>query len=217
MLAGRLARVRARPVTWPALVDLVVERVLALPGEPAVRVGVDGADAARPGEFAERLVEPLRSLGRPVLRVPASGYLRAASLRLERGRTDPESYYDLWLDDAALDREVLQPAGPGGSGRVLPSLRDPATDRATRTPYVDVMQGAVIIVDGPLLLGRWLPFDLTVHLAMGLGALTRRTPEGQHWTLPAFERYAEEVAPERVADLVVKVDDPRHPALVEVD
>ena len=196
---------------------MIVERILALPADPGVRVGVDGADAARPGELADRLVEPLRGLGRPVLRVPARGFLRAASLRLERGRTDPEGYYELWLDDAALAREVLDPAGPGGSGRVLPSLRDPATDRATRAPYVEVAPGAVVVVDGPLLLGRWLPFDLTVHLALGTGALTRRTPEGERWTLPAFERYTEEVAPERVADLVVRADDPRHPAVVEAD
>jgi hypothetical protein len=210
-----MTAMRARPVTWPVLVDLVVDRVLALPVDGPVRVAVDGADAARPGDLADLLVDPLRAAGRAPVRVPASGFLRAASLRLERGRTDPDAYYELWLDDGALAREVLDPAEPGGTGRVLPSLRDPRTDRATRAPYVELTPAAVVLVDGPLLLGRWLPFDLTVHLAMSAGALARRTAPDLLWTLPAFERYDEEVEPLAAADVVVRVEDPRHPALVE--
>ncbi|MFD0783943.1 uridine kinase, partial [Micromonospora azadirachtae] len=38
---------------------------------------------------------------------------------------------------------------------------------------------------------------------------------GQLWTLPAFDRYATEVDPASFADVVVRVDDPRRPALVE--
>lgn len=159
----RMTAMRARPVSWPVLVDLVVDRVLALPADAPVPVAVDGADAARPGDLADLLVDGLREAGRAPVRVPAAGFLRAASLRLERGRTDAEAYYELWLDDGALAREVLDPAGPGGTGRVLPSLRDPATDRATRAPYLELPPAAVVLVDGPLLLGRWLPFDLTVQ------------------------------------------------------
>lgn len=206
---------RARPVSWPALVDLLVERVLALPVDGAVRVALDGADAACPGDLADRLVDPLRAAGRSPVRVPAAGFLRPASLRLERGRTDPDAYYDDWLDAGGLAREVLDPAGPGGSGRVLPSLRDPVTDRATRAAYVDLPPAAVVLVDGPLLLGRWLPFDLTVHLALSARALARRTDEAGRWTLPAFDRYDGEVRPLAEADVAVRVEDPARPALVE--
>ena len=34
------------------------------------------------------------------------------------------------------------------------------------------------------------------------------------WTLPAYARYGDEVDPASFADVVVRVDDPRHPALV---
>jgi hypothetical protein len=68
-------------------------------------------------------------------------------------------------------------------------------------------------VSGALLLGGALPFDLTVHLVLSPGALVRRTPESEQWTLPAFARYAEEVVPSTFADMVVHMDDPRHPAL----
>jgi len=72
-----------------------------------------------------------------------------------------------------------------------------------------------VIVSGPLLLGRGLPFELTVHLDLSPGALARRTPPELAWTLPAYDRYREEVDPTAFADVVVRVDDPRHPAVVE--
>ncbi|MGW2547729.1 uridine kinase, partial [Kitasatospora sp. NPDC001574] len=46
-------------------------------------------------------------------------------------------------------------------------------------------------------------------------ALARRTPPEERWTLPAFARYEAETVPAEAADLTVRVDDPRHPALVE--
>jgi hypothetical protein len=178
-------------------------------------VAVDGAPAAAPLDLARELIDPLRLRGRPAYAVDAGGFLRAASLRFERGRTDPDAYYTDWLDEAALRREVLDPAGPGGTGRILPSLWDPATDRATRAAYRDLEPTAVVLVGGAFLLGGPLPFDVTVHLALSGGALARRTADALRWTLPAFGRYAAEVDPAAFADVVVRVDDPRRPALVE--
>ncbi|MEO3809967.1 uridine kinase [Sphaerisporangium sp. B11E5] len=203
-----------RPVSPSALVDLLADRIAGVPGDSWVRAAIDGAPATRPDDLADALVGPLRLRGREVLRVPAAGFLRPASLRFEHGRTDPDSYYSGWLDHGGLTREVLAPLDPGGTGKVLPSLWDTATDRATRAPYVTLPPGAVLLLSGTLLLGHWLPFEVTAHLWMSPAALARRTPPEEHWTLPAFARYEEEVAPADTADLVVRVDDPRHPALI---
>jgi hypothetical protein len=148
-----------------------------------------------------------------VVRVSTRWFRRPASVRLEHGHRDPDAYYDGWLDAAALRREVLDRLGPGGDGRYLPTLWDPDRDRATRAGYATAPRGAVLLVDGPLLLGRGLPFDLTVHLRLSAAALARRTAPDRLWTLPAFARYEQEVRPGEVADAVVRVDDPRHPAL----
>jgi hypothetical protein len=102
----------------------------------------------------------------------------------------------------------------GGTGRVLPSLWDPVTDRATRAPYLQLPAGAVVVVSGTMLLGAGLDFDVTVHLTQSPAALARRTEPEMRWTLPAFARYDEEVMPQDLADVVVRADDPRHPALV---
>jgi hypothetical protein len=177
-------------------------------------VGVEGPRAAEPGRLADALVDPLRLRGRPAVRVDTADFLRPASLRLEFGRENPDTYYAGWFDEAGLAREVLDRAGPGGDGRILTRLWDPRTDRAARDPYHPLPPGAVLLVSGPLLLGGGLAFDVAVHLEMSPAALRRRTPPGLQWTLPAFERYAGEVAPATFADVVLRVDDPKRPAMV---
>ncbi|MFI6297080.1 uridine kinase [Nonomuraea sp. NPDC050790] len=199
-----------RPISAEVLVEELVQRIVELPGgDGPARVIVDGAPAARPREYADALVEPLKVLGRPVVRVSAWDFLRPASLRLEYGRTDPDAFYDDWLDVKAISREVFN-----GSGQVLPRLWDSVADRAYRVPYERVPPGGVVVLDGTLLLGRGLAAELSVHLWMSAAALRRRGAEEERWRLPAYERYEREVGPVRVADVAVKVDDPRHPALM---
>jgi hypothetical protein len=206
---------RVRPLSPDALVDELADRLAALEPGRRLRVAFDGAPAAEPDRWADALVDPLRVRGRAVLRISTRDFLRAASLRYEHGRTNPDAFYERWLDDAALRREVLDPLAPGGSGRVLPSLWDPVTDRATRASYVAVPPGGVVLVSGALLLGAGLAFDVAVHFALTPKALARRTSPDWRWTLPAFARYEAEVNPARLADVVVRIDDPRHPAVVD--
>lgn len=215
MERGRLDRVRPRPISPDLLVTELAERISGWSGDGWVRVAVDGAAPARPEVLADRLVDPLRAAGRPVLRVGAGDFLRPASVRLETGRTDPDSFYDGWLDTGGLVREVLAPLDQDtGTGRVLPSLWDAERDRASRAGYVTLPRGGVLLVDGTLLLGRGLPFELTVHLWLSDGALDRLLDASLRWTLPAYARYTAEVGPERTADVVVRVDNPERPAVM---
>ncbi|NUK37961.1 uridine kinase [Streptomyces lunaelactis] len=206
---------RFEAISWERLTAALVGRIMeakAEDGSPWLRVGVDGAPAAPTGELAGRVAEALRVRGRGVLVVGTGGFLRPASLRYEYGREDPDTYYSGWFDTGALWREVFGPLEAGGSGRVLPDLWDPATDRATRSPRVELPPGGVLLLHGPLLLGHWFPFDLTVHLRLSAAALRRRTEESERWTLPAFQRYEDEVEPGAAADVLVQADDPRRPA-----
>jgi hypothetical protein len=206
---------RVRPISPSLLVEELADRIAALPAASWARVAIDGAPPARPNDLADALVDPLRLRGRKVLRVSAGDFLRPASLRFEYGRDDPDAFYTDWLDKGGLIREVLAPLEPGGSGRVLPALWDSTVDRATRASYVTLAAGGVLLLDGALLLGRSLPFDHTVHLSMSPAALARGTDPEQEWTLPAYARYETEAQPTQAAAVVVRVDDPRHPALVE--
>jgi hypothetical protein len=177
-------------------------------------VAVDGPDLARPELLAAAIAERLPTLGRAAVVVPASGFFRPASLRLEHGRTDPDARYTDWLDAGALGREVLGPVGPGGSGSYLPVLWDTARDRAARARPRPMPAGGVLLVPGALLQGVGLPFDVVVHLRVAPAARRRRTPAEDAWQLPAYDRYDDEVDPLALADAVVLADHPDRPALV---
>ncbi|MDT5041190.1 MAG: hypothetical protein QOE51_2175 [Actinoplanes sp.] len=204
---------RVRPVSFDVLVEELADQI-AGSGAEHVRVAVDGAPAAAPERLADALVDPLRVRGRPAVRILTADFLRPASLRLEFGRENPEAFYAGWLDEAGLTREVLAPAGPGGTGRILRRLWNADTDRSAREPYTELKPGAIVLVSGSLLLGAGLSFDVTVHLQMSIAALRRRSDPRDLWSLPAYVRYEEEVGPATFADMVVRVDDPRHPAMV---
>jgi len=201
--------VRYRPISPAVLTEELADRIDALTGRARLAIAVDGATGT--GDLADALVDPLRLRGRATLRVSAADFLRPASLRFEHGRTNPDARYTDWLDTGALRREVLDPLA--GNGLVLPSLWDTARDRATRAERVPLSEGGVVLIDGELLLGAGLAFDLVVHLWLSPAALRRRIPTSDAWALPAYERYEQEVDPSSLADVVVRVDDPRHPAV----
>jgi hypothetical protein len=203
--------VQITPVTPRRLVDEVVELVDARRGR--VRLALDGPPPTHPLDLAERVADALRTRGRAAVVVSAGDFLRPASVRLEFGREDPDEYLDGWLDAGGLRREVLDPAGPGGSGRVLPRLWDVVTDRAHRDGYVQLPADGVVVLAGALLLGRGLPLDLAVHLRMSPAALSRTLPQDERWTLPAYARYTDERSPDEEADLLVLADHPDRPAV----
>lgn len=201
-----------RPLATDAVADHIARQVSRRVSRQRgrARVAVDGAPPTDPVAVAEAAAEALRHTGRAAEVVRASSFWRDASLRYERGREDAEEYLS-WLDADALRREVLDPFV--AAGRYLPSLRDPATNRSTHEPPRVSAPDTVLIVAGQFLLGLALPFEATVHLSLSPAALERQTAAAQRWTLPAFARYAAQAAPAQRADIVIKLDDPRHPAV----
>jgi len=107
------------PTSRAALAEEVVELVAARSGR--VRLLLDGPAPTRPGELAAEVATALRARGRATVVVDAADFLRPASVRLEQGRTDPDALLHGWLDDAALRREVLEPAAPGAPDKPGPA------------------------------------------------------------------------------------------------
>ena len=109
---------------------------------------------------------------------------------------------------------MLGPLGPGGSGRYLPTYWDATADRASRAAYSPAPTGAVLILDGAMLLRPGLRADASVHLHLDPAALARRLPDEQQWELAAYALHVDLARPAALADLVVRLNDPRRPALV---
>jgi hypothetical protein len=199
------------PISPQRLVEELAAYLASAPG--IVRVAIDGAHCTGPEQLAASLMQPLQVLGRRAVHVRADHFWRDASLRLEYGHTDVESLLHDWLDIAALRRELLEPLSGDGSGEYLPSLRDPVSNRATRAARVQVQPGTILLLSGQFLLGQGLPFDRTVHLSASLATLHRCTPGQLSWTLEALQLYEQQADPAAFADVDIRVNDPRHPAI----
>lgn len=199
-----------RPVTADALVALVADRAAA---EPGVRlVAVSGADATAPAEFAERVAAHLRLSGRPAAVVSLHDYVRPASLRLEHGHRDEHSYRTGWFDYPALQREVATALRE--RGQWLPRLWDESADRSARAAVVDADPAQVVLVAGPMLHGRDLGADVLVRLRLSRGALERRTPPADRWTIePLLAHDADSEGAADPAAIVVRYDHPDRPAV----
>lgn len=200
------------PDVAPSTPAGVVAAVLALvhartPEVGRVRLALDGAPAAEAHALADAVAA---AHGRAVA-VRAEGFWRPAGQRLEHGRHDTHAWLHDWLDHEALQREVLRRVRTDGT--VVPALRDPATDRSARRAPVAVPDPGLVVVSGSALLQRPLDVEVVVHLAVSARALERRLPEEDRWTVEALQRYARDARPAQRADLVVRAEDPRHPAL----
>jgi hypothetical protein len=198
--------------------ELLAERLIELiarrqTGCHPLRVALDGPGWLQLAPLIQVLRTGLPALGHPVAVVRTKDFYRDASLRFEHGKTDVESFYSGWLDLAALEREVLRPLAVAEGAHYLPALRDEATNRATRAQPVVLAAGGVVLVCGELLLGAGLSFDLVIHLDVSRSARKRQTPEDRRWSLPAFDRYDIDVDPVALADVVIRYDDPKHPAI----
>ena len=145
-----MADASPRPVTVEAVAELVAERVAALRLTHPVRVAIDGPPWSGL-ELAPKVVAAIEAWSRTAFVVRVDDYLRPASVRFERGRDDPDAFYDEWIDGAGLRREVLEPSGQDGSRLVLPTLWDATRDRATRADYRELPADGVVIV------GRLVP------------------------------------------------------------
>jgi hypothetical protein len=187
----------------------VLDAVLALIDRPGrTRLAVDGA----PAQEAHVLAAAVAAEHGRAVHVRVESFWRPAGQRFEHGREDPQAWLEVWLDEEALEREVLRRAAE--LGEVVSALRDPATDRSVRRAPEPVPDPGLVVVSGSALLGRGLSFNCSVHLEASDAALRRRLPAEEQWLAVPLRQYAEERRPDELADLVVRVEDPGHPALV---
>ncbi|MEV0246398.1 hypothetical protein AB0H76_07420 [Nocardia sp. NPDC050712] len=194
-------------ITPTGLADLIAARAAALPG--AAVLAIDGADAADPVALAGQVADRLRTGGRPAEVIALHDFVRPASLRLEYDRADEFTYRTAWFDYEALNREVL--VALRQHGQWLPALWDERTDRSARARIRPAAPDTVLLVAGPMLLGRALDFDLTVSLRMSAGALRRRTAPADLFTVEALGAHQDAHAAE--PDILVAWDHPDRPAV----
>lgn len=201
----------------------------ALPALPVARVVVDGVAGAGKTTLADELARRLRRLGRPVIRVSIDGFHQPRVARYRRGRTSPEGFYRDSYDLAALEREVLSPLSPGGSGQYRPQVFDVTRDEPVSAPAQEAGPGSVLIVDGlflhrPELRDWWhdsvflrVPFEVSVPRGAargpGYGSPDPRADSNRRY-VEGHCLYFREADPEAQAGVVLDYTDLNAPRIV---
>jgi uridine kinase len=212
-----------------AVLDRLLDRILAgQRGRPS-RVAVDGATASGKttlaGELAQRLIER----GRPAIRASADFFKVPPELRGAREQPIRRVY-----DTGALRAELLAPLGPGGNRRYRTATYDGWTKRSLRDrPALTAPESVVLLVDGAFLMEPELEdlWDFWIHVEVDPSIAVERfvlrdvlwtpNPEPDAMRRRYRERYqpdetgyARQVRPRERADAVVDNSDLASPRLL---
>lgn len=210
--SGRPARV--------AVLRRVAESVLALPSRAIVRVGIDGVDGAGKTMFADELRELLIPSGRPVIRATVDGFHHSKTVRYRLGRSSPEGFYRDSYDYATLQRVLLGPLSPGGTGRFRRAVFDVDAEVAVDAPEEQARPGSILLFDGiflhrPELKGYW---DYSVFLRVEWARNHRvrdQPPQAEQHRYQEGQRiYFRECEPWKCASVVIDNDDLAAPFIV---
>jgi uridine kinase len=184
-------------VTRAALIEQLADAIVTA---RAVRVAIDGPDAAGKTTLADELARELRGRGRDVHRVSVDDFLRSREERYRRGELSPEGYYEDSFD--------------------LDALRARLAGRPT----------CVVLVDGVFLLRPELRelWDLSIFVSVSFDEVLRRARERdvarfgsrddverryRARYIPGQQLYFAAACPFQAADFVVHNDDPDNPSL----
>ena len=130
------------------MLGIVADRILRLPSDRTARVGIDGVDGAGKTMFADELAQVLRAADRPVIRASVDGFHRPKSERYRRGRGSPEGYFEDSYNYTALKTALLDPLGPGGTGRYRTAVFDHVKDMPVAAPECAVAPASILVLDG---------------------------------------------------------------------
>jgi len=161
------------------VLDNVAGRILRLPADRAVKVGIDGVDGAGKTKFADELASVLQKSNRPIIRASVDGFHNPQAVRYAQGRTSPEGYFADSYDYAALRAALLDPLSPGGSGRYRVAVFDHRSDSPVAEPEHRGLPASILVFDGiflhrPELRDCW---DFSVFLDVAFAISVSRCAE----------------------------------------
>jgi uridine kinase len=203
-------------MTRTRLLAALARRIGRVDALHPVRVAIDGVDAAGKTTLADELVEPVRALGRPVIRASIDDFHHPAAVRYRVGRHSAEGYFRDSFDLEAVRARLLGPLGPGGDRRFQPKAFDYKTDSRVEAPEQTAAINAVLLFDGIFLQRPELreAFELTIFLDVPFGITVARMvtrdggpadveDAGNHRYVGGQRIYLRECEPRKRADLVV--------------
>lgn len=210
------------------LLRAVAARILETPSPFILRVAIDGVDGAGKTHFADELAPFLEVSGRDIIRASVDGFHHPREVRYRLGRGSPEGFYRDSYDYKAFQEVLLEPLGPGGSGRYRTAIHDVEAETPVTVPERRAEPGAVLLLDGiflhrPELRGYWdVSVWLEVAFEVSIPRCAQRGTGSPDLHAPPNRRYVEgqklylnESNPRRHATFVINNDDLNAPYFVE--
>ncbi len=211
------------------LLHRVTDSIAALPGNPILRVAVDGVDGAGKTTLADELILLLRARGKTVIRASIDGFHNDRATRYRLGRTSPHGFYLDSFDYRGLRTALLDPLSPGGSGLYRTAIFDHAIDSALVVSEAQAAVGSILVLDGIFLhrpeLRHFWDFSIFLHVVFEV-SIPRGAQRGAGFgspdpTAPANVRYVEgqrlylhECKPWLQATMIIDNNDTAIPRLI---
>jgi uridine kinase len=210
------------------ILTMVAKAVCRLPADRVVRVGVDGVDGAGKTCFADELAGRIHARGRATIRASVDGFHNPRAIRYRKGRGSPDGFFEDSYDYARLRAVLLDPLGPGGSGRYRVAAFDHRADAPVHAPEHHVPPGSILVFDGiflhrPELRACW---DYSVFLEVafavsiprgaqrGEGSPDPDAPENRRY-IEGQKLYLRACEPMRHASVTINNDDLLAPYVVD--
>ena len=127
------------------VLESVASRILRLPADCVVKVGIDGVDGAGKTTFADELAKVLQNSNRSVIRASVDGFHNRKTIRYARGRSSPEGYFADSYNYAALRAVLLDPLSRGGSGRYRVAIFDHRSDSPVSEPDRHALPTSILV------------------------------------------------------------------------
>lgn len=210
--------------------DLLAEIAhLAIKAAPdrIARFAIDGVDGAGKTTFADELAEVIGHR-RPVIRASVDGFHNPRDIRYARGRHSPVGFFEDSYDYTSLKRILLDPLGPGGSGRYCVAAFDHRSNAALPLMQRAAQPNAVLVIDGIFLHRDELHacWDASIFLRVDFPVSTARNAmrdggspdpaaDSNRRYLKGQQIYLRRCSPEHRATLVIDNNDLAAPFIVE--
>jgi uridine kinase len=133
-------------------VDLISDIAHEILRRSAAWVAIDGVDGAGKTHFADELAEVLSGrltgTGRAVVRASVDGFHHPPEVRHRNGRGSPEGYFRDSYDYPRMIELLLDPLGPGGSGRYVRAVYDVHAESPVQVAPETAAPDAILVLDG---------------------------------------------------------------------